>query len=136
MKIRYEVDRDLCLVYARPTTPFSVDAMREHLRAIADDTTIQNGYCEILDLTNTTPGDVTVPELYEIVETLEKHPSRLRRMAFACKVPAMLSRLLLIQEFAKGVRIEIGVFQELVSAAAWTGVGADAIERTAVAGRD
>lgn len=133
MTILYDVDRDLRLVYARPEAEITAETLRDHFQALAQDPAVGAGFGEVLDLTDTTTCAVNVPQLYGLVEVLQIHPSRLQRLAIACRDRDVLPRLLLLQELAKVAPVEIGVFQQLASAAAWVSVRHDQIERVALA---
>ena len=136
MTIRYEIDRDLRLVVARPILPLTVESLCEHFTAVAADPSIMRGTNEILDLSTAEDCPLSVPELYGIVECIQTHPNRLRRLAIVCGNRDVLPRVLLLQEFAKTTSMEVGVFQERNSAAAWLTLRADQIEHVSFASAD
>ena len=77
-----------------------------------------------------------MPGVYGLVQCIHPPPHRLRRLAIVCGNRDVLPRVLLLQEFAKTTSMEVGVFQERNSAAAWLTLRADQIEHVSFASAD
>lgn len=135
MPIDYHIERDLRIVVARATATLDRESLIDHIRAIATDDRVPRGAGEILQLNGASSCDATVPDLYAVAETFRGHGSPLKRLALVCEDGAVLPRLLLLQEFTKGMPLEIGVFAQTPSAAAWLHVRAEEIGQTASAVR-
>lgn len=132
MPIRYDVDPGLRLVCSRASGVLGPDDLVDHVRSVATDPSVGVGFNEILDLRDANECLIQVPDLYRVVEESQDHPHRLRRSALVCADHEILPKLLLYQEFSKQLPVEVGVFDRLLSAAAWLDVRGTEIEGSAL----
>lgn len=127
MVIDYTVVADRTLLIARASAPVTGRALDEHFHAVAADDSLDRGARALLDLTGAS-CPITVPELYDVVGALRAMAATVHRLAIVCDDRAVMPRLLLLQEFAKAVPVEIGAFLDARSAAAWLDVRGDALD--------
>ncbi len=132
MPIRYDVDHGLRLVCSRASGTIGPDDLVDHVRSVATDPSIGAGFNEILDLRGASECRIQVPDLHRAVEESQDHRHRLRRSALVCADQDILPKLLLYQEFSKQLPVEVGVFDRLLSAAAWLDVSEHEMEGSAL----
>ena len=124
MPIRYEIDEARGLVVTTIEGPLSVDELRLHGKAIADDPRRDRPLDEIVDLTRAEGGTVPTRAIRDLAQFLRDQDRNTpgTKLAFVAPSDAAFGLARMFEVYRDHPSFEIRVFRDLAGALGWLGI--------------